>query len=86
GELTFKPISDGMKDTYYLNGILYSRGKIENLKQNGLWSFGIQMEKKHGKVNLLMENLTARTITGFPMGTKGLQETGRMVYMTVFGK
>lgn len=39
GELTFKPITDGMKDTYYLNGILYSRGKIENLKQNGLWEF-----------------------------------------------
>lgn len=46
GELTFKPITDGMKDTYYLNGVLYSRGKIENLKKNGLWEFWHPNAKK----------------------------------------
>lgn len=39
GELTFKPITYGMKETYYLDGVLYSRGMIENLKRNGSWEF-----------------------------------------------
>lgn len=37
--LQFKPITDGFKKTYFLNGQLYSSGKIENLKENGIWEY-----------------------------------------------
>ncbi|WP_223606510.1 toxin-antitoxin system YwqK family antitoxin [Chryseobacterium sp. OSA05B] len=37
--LEFKPITDGLKKAYYLNGKLYSSGKIENLKENGVWEY-----------------------------------------------
>lgn len=35
----FKPIANGIKKAYYLDGKLYSTGKIENLKENGLWEY-----------------------------------------------
>ncbi len=37
--IEFKPISDGNKTAYYLSGKLYSKGKIENGKENGLWEY-----------------------------------------------
>ncbi|SDJ56153.1 toxin-antitoxin system YwqK family antitoxin [Chryseobacterium jejuense] len=37
--LQFKPITDGLKKAYYLNGKLSSSGKMENLKENGIWEY-----------------------------------------------
>ncbi|AZA48461.1 hypothetical protein EG346_09825 [Chryseobacterium carnipullorum] len=37
--IEFKPITNGFKKVYYLNGTLYSSGKIENLKENGVWEY-----------------------------------------------
>ncbi|SHK57097.1 toxin-antitoxin system YwqK family antitoxin [Chryseobacterium polytrichastri] len=37
--IEFKPITNGFKKAYYLNGKLYSSGKIENLKENGIWEY-----------------------------------------------
>lgn len=37
--LEFRPISNGNKKAYHLNGKIYSIGKIENLKQNGFWEY-----------------------------------------------
>jgi antitoxin component YwqK of YwqJK toxin-antitoxin module len=37
--LVFKPITDGKKKAYYLNGQLYSIGEIKNSKENGFWKF-----------------------------------------------
>ncbi len=37
--LTFKPIADGDKKIYYLNGQLYGQGQIKNKKENGLWVY-----------------------------------------------
>ncbi len=39
GKLEFKPITDGNKKEYFLNGKIYSTGKIENLKENGFWEY-----------------------------------------------
>lgn len=38
-KLEYKPITNGYKKAYYLNGKLYSKGKIENLKENGFWEY-----------------------------------------------
>ena len=38
-QLTFKPISDGLRKTYYLNGKLYSEGEIKNQKEEGFWTY-----------------------------------------------
>lgn len=35
----FKPITNGIKKAYFLNGKPYSAGKIENLKENGFWEY-----------------------------------------------
>jgi antitoxin component YwqK of YwqJK toxin-antitoxin module len=37
--LTFKPITDGQKEIYYLNGQLSGQGEIKNKKENGLWTY-----------------------------------------------
>ena len=37
--LTFKPITDGHKKIYYLNGQLSGQGEIKNKKENGLWIY-----------------------------------------------
>jgi antitoxin component YwqK of YwqJK toxin-antitoxin module len=37
--IEFKPVTDGFKKAYYLNGTLYSSGKIEHLKENGIWEY-----------------------------------------------
>jgi antitoxin component YwqK of YwqJK toxin-antitoxin module len=37
--LTFKPITDGQKKSYYLNGQLSGQGEIKNKKENGLWTY-----------------------------------------------
>ncbi|WP_413533207.1 hypothetical protein [Empedobacter brevis] len=37
--LEFKPITNGIKKAYYLNGKLASSGKIENFKENGFWEY-----------------------------------------------
>jgi antitoxin component YwqK of YwqJK toxin-antitoxin module len=37
--LTFKPIADGQKRFYYLNGQLSGQGEIKNKKENGLWTY-----------------------------------------------
>ncbi|MBS1666863.1 MAG: hypothetical protein JST58_05740 [Bacteroidetes bacterium] len=38
-QLTFKPIVDGQKKIYYLNGQLYAQGEIKNKKENGVWVY-----------------------------------------------
>ncbi|WP_160136020.1 toxin-antitoxin system YwqK family antitoxin [Chryseobacterium sp. c4a] len=38
-KLQFKPIIDGLKKAYYINGKLASAGKIENSKENGIWEY-----------------------------------------------
>ncbi len=38
-EIEFKPITNGDKKFYYLNGKLHSTGKIENQKENGFWEY-----------------------------------------------
>lgn len=38
-KFTFKPISDGFKKAYYLNGQIYSARKIANSKESRLWEF-----------------------------------------------
>lgn len=37
--LEFKPITDGIKKTYFLNGKVSSIGKIQNKKENGIWEY-----------------------------------------------
>ena len=37
--LAFKPITDGQKKVYYLNGQLSGQGEIKNKKENGLWTY-----------------------------------------------
>ncbi|WLD24219.1 hypothetical protein NU10_02125 [Flavobacterium dauae] len=37
--LVFKPISNGDKKAFFLNGNIYSIGKIKNLKENGFWEY-----------------------------------------------
>jgi MORN repeat variant len=37
--LEFKPITDGQKKIYYLNGNLYGQGEIKNRKENGFWVY-----------------------------------------------
>ena len=37
--LTFKPITDGPKNVYYLNGQLSGQGEIKNKKENGFWTY-----------------------------------------------
>jgi len=37
--LQFKPISDGYKKAYYLNGKLYSEGSVKNGKEDGFWIY-----------------------------------------------
>lgn len=44
--LTFKPISDGYKKIYYLNGQLYSLGEIKNGKEDGFWTYWYDNGKK----------------------------------------
>lgn len=38
-QLKFRPISDGQKKYYYLNGQVYSEGEIRNKKENGFWTY-----------------------------------------------
>ncbi|MHA6697169.1 toxin-antitoxin system YwqK family antitoxin [Chryseobacterium sp. A321] len=37
--LEFKPIKDGHKSVYYLNGKIHSKGEIKNLTGNGIWTY-----------------------------------------------
>ena len=37
--LKFKPVTDGQKTIYYLNGKIYGQGEIKNKKENGLWTY-----------------------------------------------
>ncbi|WP_312825426.1 hypothetical protein [Epilithonimonas sp.] len=37
--LEFKPITDGTKKAYFLNGKISSTGKIQNKKENGIWEY-----------------------------------------------
>lgn len=37
--LTFKPITDGQKKIYYLNGQLSGQGETKNKKENGPWTY-----------------------------------------------
>src|SRR5690554_2993865 len=37
--LVFKPISNGDKKAFFLNGEIHSRGKIKDLKENGFWEY-----------------------------------------------
>jgi len=37
--LTFKPITDGQKKIYYLNGQLSGQGEIRNKTENGPWTY-----------------------------------------------
>lgn len=37
--LTFKPIVDGQRKIYYLNGQLSGQGEIKNKKENGPWTY-----------------------------------------------
>jgi len=45
-DLTFKPISDGKKIIYYLNGKMYAKGDIKNKKEDGFWTYWHENEKK----------------------------------------
>lgn len=38
-KLKFKPITDGQKISYYLNGNIDSKGQIKNLTENGDWEY-----------------------------------------------
>ncbi|MDB5256020.1 MAG: hypothetical protein JWM14_715 [Chitinophagaceae bacterium] len=37
--LSFRPITDGQKTIYYLNGSLYGKGEIRNKKEKGFWTY-----------------------------------------------
>ncbi len=37
--VTFKPIKDGVRKVYYLNGQLSGQGEIKNKKETGLWIY-----------------------------------------------
>ncbi|MGU3375301.1 toxin-antitoxin system YwqK family antitoxin [Chryseobacterium sp. M5A1_1a] len=80
GKIQFKPITDGIKKAYFLNGKLYSQGKIENLKENGIWEYWYengQIARKgefiNGKPNgtheYWYENGTLRSIGNWSNGT-----------------
>ena len=38
-KLEFRPITDGIKTAYYLNGSIFSKGEIKNQRENGSWEF-----------------------------------------------
>lgn len=52
-KLEFKPITNGVKKTFYLNGKIYSNGKIENLKENGFWEYWYSNGNKAREGNFL---------------------------------
>jgi antitoxin component YwqK of YwqJK toxin-antitoxin module len=45
-ELEFKPIFDGLKIAYFIDGNIYSKGEIKNLKENGYWEYWYSNGKK----------------------------------------
>ena len=45
-KLEFKPITDGSKTAYFLNGNIFSKGEIKNHKENGQWEFWHSNGKK----------------------------------------
>ncbi len=44
--VSFKPVTDGQKTIYYLNGRMYGQGEIKNKKENGLWTYWHDNGKK----------------------------------------
>ena len=69
-KLEFKPITDGIKTAYFLNGNLYSKGEIKNHKENGQWEFW----HSHGK-----KAREGEFIDGKPNGThKYWYENGQL--------
>ena len=51
--LSFKPIADGQKTFYYLNGTFYAEGEIKNKKENGSWIYWHENGKKARRGNFL---------------------------------
>lgn len=51
--LVFKPITDGKKKAYYLNGKLYSVGEIKGSKMNGFWTFWYKNDVKAREGNFI---------------------------------
>ena len=51
--LMFKPIKDGQKTIYYLNGALYGQGEIRNKKEIGFWVYWYENGKKAREGNFL---------------------------------
>lgn len=45
-KLIFKPMVDGLKQIYYLNGAVYAKGEIKNKHENGLWTYWHQNGQK----------------------------------------
>lgn len=59
-KIQFRPITDGFKKMYCLNGKLCASGKIENKKENGIWEFWYSNGQKTRK---------GEFINGKPNGT-----------------
>lgn len=52
-QLQFKPVKDGYKKAYYLNGRLYSEGIVKNGKEDGLWIYWHDNGKKAREGNFV---------------------------------
>jgi antitoxin component YwqK of YwqJK toxin-antitoxin module len=66
--LEFKPISDGHKNIYYLNGQLYSQGEIKNGKEEGFWTYWYDDGKKASEGNFVQGKREGAYKYWFPNG------------------
>ena len=66
--LVFKPISDGYKKIYYLNGQLYSQGEIKNGKEEGFWTYWYDNGKKAREGNFIQGKRDGTHKYWFPDG------------------
>jgi hypothetical protein len=66
--LSFKPISDGQKQIYYLSGALYGQGEIKNKKENGFWTYWYENGQKAREGNFIYGKRTGTHSYWYPSG------------------
>ena len=67
--LQFKPIADGQKQVYYLNGQLYGQGEIRNKKENGFWTYWHENGQKAREGSFNEGKRTGTHTYWYPNGT-----------------
>ena len=66
--LVFKPISDGYKKIYYLNGVLSGQGEIKNGTEDGFWTYWYDNGKKAREGNFVQGKSEGTHKYWFPSG------------------